>query len=73
MSLSHNIFSLPINEQEEAIRSLAGKAKSRREFDQLIRPLLHAKHAAGVPQNELKALRQEWRALFWQVHNKETQ
>ena len=61
MSLSHTIFSLPPEEQREAIKTLAGKATSRRDFDKITRPLLRAQHAAGACQEHLKTLRQEWR------------
>jgi hypothetical protein len=76
MSLSRTIFSLPPDQQKEAIMSLArtsllrGRERggsARDEFDKLTRPLLHAKHAAGASKDELKALRQEWRALYQKV------
>src|ERR1700722_10461871 len=63
MSLSHNIFSLPPEEQQKAIMSLARTAvlrgreragSARDEFDRLTRPLLHAKHEAGASKDELK-------------------
>jgi hypothetical protein len=76
MSLSHTIFGLPPHEREEAIKSLARKAlrrverggNARRGFDQLIRPLLHAKHAAGSTKDEVKSLRREWREIFHTVN-----
>jgi len=80
MSLSRTIFSLPPDQQKEAIMSLARKAllrgrelagSARDEFDKLTRPLLHAKPAAGVSKDELKTLRQEWRALFQKVRSEE--
>jgi len=73
MSLSHNIFSLPPEEQKEAIMSLARTAllrgqeragSARDEFDRLTR-----KHAAGAGKDELKTLRHEWRALYQKVRN----
>jgi hypothetical protein len=80
VSLSHNIFSLPPEEQKEAIMSLAKTAllrgreragSARDEFDRLTRPLLHAKHAAGASKDELKTLRHEWRALYQKVRSEE--
>lgn len=48
-------------------RNRTGSARD--EFDRLTRALLHAKHAAGAAQEELKALRHEWRALYQKVRN----
>jgi len=75
MSLAREIFSLPQPEQDAAIRCLAHKAITKAHafnkpaadvFQQFIRPLTHAKHAAGMPKEELTALRRHYRGLFQQ-------
>jgi hypothetical protein len=69
MSLSHTLFSLSPDQRAEVIHTIARKAASRREFDRLVRPLLHAKHAAGGSPYEMKMLRREWRLLFSAAKN----
>jgi hypothetical protein len=69
MSLSHTLFTLPAHEQLEVIKALARKCTGRKEFDRTIRPLLHAKYAAGGSQYESKMLRREWRQIFRAVKN----
>ena len=73
MSLARGIFSLPQSEQDAAIRCIARKAiekaksvnkQPRKVFLQFIRPLTHAKHAAGMPKEELAALTKHYRYLF---------
>lgn len=75
MSLAHEIFSLPQPEQDAAIRYLARKAinkatafnKSARSiFGRFVMPLIRAKHAAGMPKEELAALRKHYRVLYQQ-------
>jgi hypothetical protein len=67
MSLSHQIFSLPEREQDEAIRTLAKKFPSRRRFDGYIHDILHAKHAAGVSNQECYAIKRRWLRLYREV------
>ncbi|SRR6266568_2346494 len=70
MSLSHAIFSLPLEAQWEAIRTLARKALAeqggspRKRFSAMIRPLLHARHSGGGTKEELAKLQYEWRQLY---------
>jgi len=67
MSLEHHIFSLTQEQQDEAIRALARKTTTREEFDRWTRPLLHAKHRAGMSKPDCRALRQHFRTLYHEV------
>ena len=67
MSLPHQIFSLSQEQQDEAIRTLARKTTSRRHFDKVTRPILHAKHAAGMSNEECQLLRKHFRKLYWET------
>jgi hypothetical protein len=64
MSLAHEIFALNKIEQHEAIRILAGKCKTRKEFEKMTRPLLHAHYSGGGTKEESKQLRHEWRQVY---------
>ena len=64
MSLAHDIFTLSRIEQHEAIRILAAKCKTRREFEKITRPLLHAHYSGGATKEESKQLRHEWRQVY---------
>jgi hypothetical protein len=48
MSLAHEIFTLSKSEQHEAIRVLAAKSSTRKEFERMTRPLLHAHYSGGA-------------------------
>lgn len=64
MSLAHEIFTLSKSAQHEAIRVLATKSKTRKEFDKMTRPLLHAHYNGGATKEESKRLRHEWRQVY---------
>jgi hypothetical protein len=64
MSLANAIFTLGKSEQQEAIRVLAAKCDTRREFDCMIRPLLHVHYSGGATKEESKQLRHEWRQIY---------
>jgi hypothetical protein len=64
MSLAHQIFTLSKVEQHEAIRVLATKSKTRKEFEKMTRPLLHAHYSGGGTKEESKQLRHEWRQVY---------
>lgn len=76
MSLAREIFTLPEAKQDAAIRHVARQTirlANSRKWDaaklfnhDLIRPLTHAKHAAGAPRQELTALQKHYRFLFQQ-------
>jgi len=67
MSLAHEILTGSKSHQEEAIRILAEKSYSRKHFESLTRPLLHAHYAGGATKEESKQLRHEWRQLYQSV------
>lgn len=64
MSLAHDIFTLSKIEQHEAIRILAAKCKTRKEFEKITRPVLHAHYSGGATKEESKELRHEWRQVY---------
>lgn len=64
MSLAHEIFTLSKSAQHEAICVLAVKSSTRKEFDRLTRPLLHAHYSGGGTKEESKQLRHEWRQVY---------
>jgi hypothetical protein len=73
VSLRHAIFSLPLEQQNEVIKTLALKVRARggtrRNFDNLTHPILHALHAAGVPDDVYRVTRRRWRAIFTETDN----
>jgi len=64
MSLAHDLFTMSKNEQKEAIRTLARKSKTRKEFERMTRPLLRAKYSGGGTKEESKQIRHEWREIY---------
>jgi hypothetical protein len=64
MSLAHDIFTLSKIEQHDAIRILAAKCKTRKEFEKITRPLLHAHYSGGATKEESKRLLDEWRQIY---------
>jgi hypothetical protein len=64
MSLAHEIFAMSKEMQNEAIRVLATKSKTRKEFEKMTRPLLHAHYSGGATKQESKQLRHEWRQVY---------
>lgn len=64
MSLAHDIFTMSKSDQLEAIRVLATKSGTRKEFERMTRPLLHAHFSGGATKEESKRLRHEWRQVY---------
>ncbi|MGD0214290.1 MAG: hypothetical protein ABSB87_13755 [Terriglobales bacterium] len=67
MSVAHAIFTMSKPDQEEAIRLLAVKSATRKEFERKTRPLLHAHYSGGATREQSKQLRHEWRQIYQSV------
>ena len=67
MSLAHQILTMNRTQQEQAIRVLATKSVSRKEFERRTRPLLHAHYSGGASKEQSKQLRHEWRQVYQAV------
>lgn len=76
MSLSRELFSMSLPQQEAAIKTLAKKyidyadahgINRRRVFGKFIHDTLRIKHKAGAPKSELNDLQRRWRRWFHEV------
>jgi hypothetical protein len=64
MSLARDILTMSKSDQMQAIHVLATKCKSRKEFRNTIRPLLHAHYNGGATKEESKNLQREWLRVY---------